>query len=94
MIINNFSQTFYLARRPGLPWAPLRSRARSEADDDPSQDEEGSAQVSDGGTYLQRVGGGGNSRWLMVHYCRLPPPTASVLRRCASRFRPSGGGAM
>ncbi|SDA02084.1 BZ3500_MvSof-1268-A1-R1_Chr7-3g09604 [Microbotryum saponariae] len=58
MIINNFSQTFYLARRPGLPWAPLRSRARSEADDDPSQDEEGSAQVSDGGTYLQRVGGG------------------------------------
>ncbi|SCZ95847.1 BZ3501_MvSof-1269-A2-R1_Chr1-3g01878 [Microbotryum saponariae] len=48
MIINNFSQTFYLARRPGLPWAPLRSRARSEADDDPSQDEEGSAQVSDG----------------------------------------------
>ncbi|SGY39279.1 BQ5605_C003g02190 [Microbotryum silenes-dioicae] len=39
MITINLSQTFYLARRPGLPWAPLRSRARSEAGDDPSQDQ-------------------------------------------------------
>ncbi|SGY38894.1 BQ5605_C003g02099 [Microbotryum silenes-dioicae] len=27
MITKNLSQTFYLARRPGLPWTPLRSRA-------------------------------------------------------------------
>ncbi|KDE07412.1 hypothetical protein MVLG_02279 [Microbotryum lychnidis-dioicae p1A1 Lamole] len=58
MIINNFSQTFYLARRPGLPWAPLRSRARSEAGDDPSDKKNAWRTLLFAFLYLLREDGG------------------------------------